>query len=256
MSDSSTAGGDASAVAISIGAVVKRSFAIFFANLVPFGILALILHLPGLLYNLATIDEAMGGLEPTFSTGQIIVSLLSLVLGYLLIGALVYGTVAQLRGQPAGMGLIISKGLSMVLPVIVIAIAVSIITAIGFVLFIVPGVFLVVVYAVVVPAYVVERPGIVGAFKRSWELTKGNRWRVLGILVIFVVILLVVGALVGGVAGVTIAFGGGFSLLALVNYVVGALSAAVMSVGAAVLYHDLRIAKEGVSTDQIAAVFD
>jgi hypothetical protein len=40
------------------------------------------------------------------------------------------------------------------------------------------------------------------------------------------------------------------------NYVLSAISGALMSVAIAVLYHDLRVAKEGVSTAQIAAVFD
>ncbi|NIA71819.1 hypothetical protein HBA54_24795 [Pelagibius litoralis] len=256
MSDSMTGGGVSPAVAISVGAVIKRTFSVFFANLLPFGILALVLHLPGLLYNYMTLDETLSGAGPSFSPGQIVVIVLSLVLSYLLMGAVVYGTVSHMRGRQAGLGEIVSRGLTAVLPIIVIAIAASVIMAVGFALFIIPGIFLGVIFAVVLPAYVVERPGIVGSFKRSMELTKGNRWRVLGILIILFVILAVIGMVIGAVTGFVAVMGTGLGLVAIVNYVISALSSAVVAVAVAVLYHDLRIAKEGVSTEQIAAVFD
>lgn len=253
MSDSTAAGGGDSALAISIGAVVKRSFAIFFANLVPFGILALILLLPNLFFNFALLSPvgvSIGGVE------ILIYIVLYLVLYYLLMGTLVYGTVAQMRGQPASMGLIVSRGLASLLPLVVIAVATVVATLIGFMLLIVPGIFVIVVLSVTIPAYVVERPGIVNSFKRSMELTKGNRWRVLGVLAVLVVIFAVIGFVVSFVTNILAAIGLGLTLGIIANYIVSALTTAIGAVAAAVLYHDLRIAKEGVSTDQIAAVFD
>ncbi len=253
MSDSTAAGGGDPALAISIGAVVKRSFAIFFANLVPFGVLALILLLPNLFFNFALLSPVgvgIGGVQILIYIG------LYLVLYYLLMGTLVYGTVAQMRGQPASMGLIVSRGLASLLPLVVIAVATVVATLIGFVLLIVPGIFLIVVLSVTIPAYVVERPGIVNSFRRSIELTKGNRWRVLGVLVVLVVIFAVIGFVVSFVTNILAAIGLGVTFGVIANYIVSALTTAVGAVAAAVLYHDLRIAKEGVSTDQIAAVFD
>lgn len=252
MSDFSATPAASGRAAFSVGGVLKRSFSTFFANIVPFGILALILYLPTLLYGFATFND----LGAEYSINDVIVNLLSFVLTYILVGAVVYGAVQHLTGQKATIGDIVSRGLSTILPVLVIAILLTIVIGIGFALLVVPGIFLMVVYAVVIPAAVVERPGIVGSFKRSWDLTKGYRWPVLGVLLVLMVILVVVSLLIGGTAGF-LAFGmGNFTALIVVNYLLSAVSGALMSVVVAVLYHDLRVAKEGVSTAQIAAVFD
>lgn len=240
----------------SVGAVIKRSFGTYFANFVPFTVLALIFYLPSLIYGFSTFNDALGGIEPGFSPGQIVIMIVSVVLTYVLVGALVFGTVQHLGGVKVSIGSIISRGLATIGPVIVIAIALSIIIGIGFALLVVPGIFLLVVYAVVVPAAVVERPGIVASFKRSWELTKGYRWPVLGVLLILIVILLVLSLIVGTVAGIVVFTMDSITLIVVVNYLVSAFSGALMAVTIAVLYHDLRVAKEGVSTAQIAAVFD
>lgn len=257
MSDSPMPQPAAGGGAFSVGQVLKRSFSTFFANFVPFCALALILYLPSLLLSFGSMGDLQGGLaSPQYTAADFAVMALSLILSYILIGALVYGTVQHLSGQKAGLGDIVARGLARAVPVIVIAILLSIGVGIGFALLIVPGIFLVVVWSVVIPAAVVERPGIFGSFKRSWELTKGYRWPVLGLLLILFVILLVFSLVTGAAAGFAIFFMDDLALVMVVNYVISALSGAFASVVVAVLYHDLRVAKEGVSTQQIAAVFD
>ena len=256
MSDFSAAQPAPASGTFSVGGVLKRSFSTYFANFVPFTILALILYLPTLIYGFSSIDELETGIASGDPTGDIIIGLISFILTYILVGALVYGTVQYLSGQRPGLGAIVSRGMVTIGPVIVIAFLLSLVLSIGFVLLIVPGIFLTVAYAVVIPAAVVERAGIIGSFKRSWALTKGYRWPVLGILLILVVIIFVVAFLVGAAGGVVVVMTDDFTTLIFVNYVISAFSGALMSVAIAVTYHDLRVAKEGVSTAQIAAVFD
>ena len=258
MSDISAAQPAPGGFQFSVGGVLKRSFSTYFANFVPFSILALIFYLPTLVFGYAA--GFSGGAGVSFEVGteppNVTVMILSLILTYVLVGALVYGTVQHLNGRKVGVGDIIGRGVSRILPVVVIAILFSIAFGIGFALLIIPGVFVMVVWSVAIPASVVERPGIFGAFSRSWNLTKGYRWPVLGILLVLLLILIaftMVTAMVGGLAY----FATDMLLLpVLVNYVISAISGAIMSVVIAVLYHDLRVAKEGVSTAQLAAVFD
>ncbi|MGF1631353.1 MAG: hypothetical protein ACFCUT_17915 [Kiloniellaceae bacterium] len=260
MSDFSTAHAAPGSGTFSVGAVLKRSFSTFFANFVPFCVLALIFYLPTLISGFSTNFSAGGGVEvegiPQYGAGDFAIILLSMVLTYALVGALVYGTVQHLNGRKAGIGEIIGHGFSRIVPVIAIAIIFSIALSIGFLLLIIPGIFLVVVWSVAIPASVVERPGIFGAFSRSWDLTKGYRWPVLGLLLILLAILLGFGLVTGAVAGFVVFSMDSLMLLVIVNYVISAISGTLMSVVIAVLYHDLRVAKEGVSTAQIAAVFD
>jgi len=245
---------------LSVGGVLKRGFSTYFANFVPFTVLALILYLPSLIFGYsASLSFSAGvdvGVMPGYTPIDFAVMLLSAVLTYVLIGALVYGAVQHLNGHKAGVGELISRGLSRVVPVIVIAILFSLALGVGFTLLIVPGVFLVVVWSVAIPASVVERPGIFGAFSRSWQLTKGYRWPVLGIQLVLLVIMLGLSLIVGVVAGIVVFSLDSLTPILVVNYFVQAFSGALMSVVIAVLYHDLRVAKEGVSTAQLAAVFD
>jgi hypothetical protein len=54
----------------------------------------------------------------------------------------------------------------------------------GFVLLVVPGLYLATIWAVIAPAIVVERRGVFDAFGRSRQLVKGNGWPVLRTIVI------------------------------------------------------------------------
>ena len=96
--------------------------------------------------------------------------------------------------------------------------------------------------------------------KRSAELTKGNRWRIFGLLVIVFVIQIVIGVILVSIFGVGMVAGGGVGggsiVFVIFQWLVQAFFAVLYAVIIAVSYQNLRIAKEGGSLDQIAAVFD
>lgn len=113
-----------------------------------------------------------------------------------------------------------------------------------------------------VPAVVVDGLGPIAALRRSSELTVGHRWRVLAVIVLWLLIALVV--LFLAVTAVAAVFSAGATepsssatlLLniagTLLEIVLGGIGASVVAVG----YHDLRIAREGIGSDDIARVFD
>jgi len=63
-------------------------------------------------------------------------------------------------------------------------IVVSVAVSIGFVLLVVPGLYLAVSFMFVVFAIAVEDRGVVAAMRRSWALAAGNRWRLLALMLI------------------------------------------------------------------------
>jgi hypothetical protein len=63
---------------------------------------------------------------------------------------------------------------------------------IGLALIIVPGLFLITIWAVIVPVIVIERSGVLSSFGRSRELVRGHGWHVFGTLVLVYIIMLVV----------------------------------------------------------------
>lgn len=64
---------------------------------------------------------------------------------------------------------------------------VSLLVTIGFILLLVPGVFLAVSYMFVIFAIGVEDAGPIEAMRRSWGLARGNRWRLFALLFIVAV---------------------------------------------------------------------
>jgi hypothetical protein len=63
---------------------------------------------------------------------------------------------------------------------------------IGFWLIIVPGLYLMTIWAVIVPVIVIERSGVLASFTRSRELVRGHGWHVFGTLVLVYIIQIVV----------------------------------------------------------------
>jgi hypothetical protein len=121
------------------------------------------------------------------------------------------------------------------LPLMAVSILFAIGVAIGFLLLIVPGVILLVMWAVVAPVTVLERPGVFAAFGRSRGLVRGNGWAVFGVIVIVVLTVLVVSIAAGLVSS-----GLGSVGRAVVEWVVTAAVAPVSALSASVLYFALR----------------
>ena len=234
-----------------VNSVLIRGFKILARNVVPFGLLALAFTAPPHIYALA-VNQPEEPATTTASTGSLAIFVADILLRYLLTAALVYGTICELRGSHASLRECLSRGLSLVFPVVGVAILVGIATGLATLALIVPGLIVATMLWVAVPVAVVERPGVISSLTRSAVLTKGYRWPVFGVLVtvigLNVVLALLAGSLVAG-ADDTAAF-------LLVSWVVSAIFGAVIAVVSAVSYHDLRVAKEGIGATQIAAAFD
>jgi hypothetical protein len=232
----------------SVGTVLSQAISVFVANLVPFVVLALVLLLPSLIYGLAVLADPTAG----YSAGTFIAVIIQMVLTQLTTAAITFGTVQYLRGQPVGVGEGLARGLSLILPVIGVAILAGLIIGIGTVLLVVPGVIAAVMLWVAIPAAVIERPGVVASLKRSADLTKGFRWSVFGILVIIVV----AGIVIGLILQFIVLSAAGFTAYSIVNWVIQAVFTAFSATAAAVGYYFLRVAKEGADIADIAKVFD
>ena len=88
--------------------------------------------------------------------------------------------------------------------------------------------------------------------RRSSQLTKGHRWKVFGLILLVAVLVSVVVGMIN--LGFELMAG---PILALISgLVLNGIWGAFYAISVVVTYHDLRAAKEGTSTEQIAAVFD
>ena len=126
----------------------------------------------------------------------------------------------------------------------------------GLVLLIVPGVFLAVSFAVYLEGLIIEGTGPIESLGRSWRLVGGERWRLFGVGLSLVIIVVVSVGLVEGLVYLGLVWVAGMDagLADLLASHVGWLLyvPAVAAVGT-VVYLDLRVRKEGLTTAALAA---
>jgi len=120
-------------------------------------------------------------------------------------------------------------------PLVAVSILFGLGVAIGFIFLIIPGLFLLVIWSVVAPVTVLERPGVFHAFGRSRELVRGNGWNVFGVIVL-VFLAVVVVSVAAGIATNSLGSVG----RSLVQWAVNAALAPVTALSASVLYFALR----------------
>lgn len=232
-----------------MGKVVGRTFRVFGRNVVRFGLVALVLFAPAILVELA----AQGAAEDA-GVWRLITGLWN-VLGCLVTAAVTRGTLDVLEGRTAHASAMFGAGFGRGLRVLGASILVSLITVLGLALVVAPG-LIAAAGLYVTSAVVAAEPerSVSASIERSWSLTRGHRWAMLGVAVLFVAFPLAI-VLVQG--GVTEAVGpAGARAAAGLGGVAMTLALTLQAVAAATAYHALRAEKEGLAPAHLGAVFE
>lgn len=250
-----------------MGRVVGRTFSAVGANFVTFYLLGLMLvgaplflmqyGALGALSSAGTLDyasnpSAMFG--PTYFIGL----LLYLIGGFILQAAFTHGAFAHFNGQRAALGDLVATGARFFLVTLAIAILAALGMALGFLLLFVPGLILMTLWAVAVPAAVVERVGAFGALGRSRALTRNHRWAIFGLLVAMGILTYIITLLAQVIAS---AFAGAASVtpmagMAVASALISPVAAIIGAASVSAIYFELRSVKEGIGPEQLASVFD
>jgi hypothetical protein len=165
----------------------------------------------------------------------VFVSLISLVLGTFYQGMVVELVRDVQDGRrDNSVGQLFASVTPVLLTLLAVAFLFGVGVAIGFVLIVIPGLYLMTIWAVTAPVVVIERAGVLRAFSRSHELVRGNGWSVFAVILVVFVGLAIVSALA---AIVTSGLGDVGS--AIVAWVVTAFTQPLSAVTAAVLYYAL-----------------
>jgi hypothetical protein len=245
-----------------IGRVLSKSLEILTGNFPKYLLFGAVIAVPGLLFELtakpqSTINPGVQqALPPSYFGVAIGGFLISIAIGIVVYGvcqsAMIYGAFQDIRGRPFQIGASIRRGLIRFLPVIGAVICAGILIVVGLVLFIVPGVMLLMMFFVIVPVCVVEGLGPIKSLGRSFRLTEGHRWRILAIYLIPVIVIAIINFVLTRHAVISL----NATVVTIITFLVSAIGGSYRAIVNIVTYHDLRAVKEGLDIDQIAAVFD
>ena len=238
---------------IDIGMVVQRGFSVIGRNAVGFLIVSLLLAgLPVFLIQFLVAAQADAANVAGLFVYPVL-WLVSVVFGCLLQATLVRSSILTLDGQEPDVAGSLIGALGLVLPLIGLSILTYVGILLGLMLLIVPGIMLYIAWIVAVPVLIQEEIGVLASLKRSAELTRGSRWRIFGLICIYVVAYAILAG-VGTVAGVA-AIQGSPLAFAGTQALVSSLAALLASAMIASLYIELRTVREGATSQGLAAIF-
>lgn len=168
-----------------IGAVLDEAWTLYTRFFLRFFLLAVVVFIVvNLLY--ALVVEAISSDDDGRAFLLAIVGLATAVVGTTwLQGAFVYAVQDARDGSfDATLGEVFARVSPSIAPLLVAALLAGFGIAVGLVLLIVPGLYLMTIWAVIAPVIVIERLGPFGAFGRSRALVRGFAWKVFAIVVI------------------------------------------------------------------------
>jgi hypothetical protein len=243
-----------------MGEILDTAFSLYRRH---FGALATVsLVCTGLPLVLRLFVEAAGGLFSQLPLA--LLYLLSLVvLSLVATGATVFIVSESYLGRPLSARDALARATPYMGRILVASLLMALVVGLGFMLLVIPGIILGVGLALAIPAVVLE-PGrsASGALSRSWELTRGSRWRIFGLGVTLLVLLYVPVVAISGLVAVLLPRGAGpgfaaSSISTIVALAVGGvvqlfiypLFYCVLTVA----YYDLRVRKEGFDLELLAS---
>ncbi len=279
---------------VTVGSILGRTFSTWWKRMWIFAAatLAVMVPLYALLFALVIAASDVQWAEDMAPMGFTVLLVLGLVV---LACGHTYGAVLHLGGRPVRLGAMLSVafgrffalvGLAFLGAVAYVACAFAVAAAAAlmnmFLGSFVAGLVLVLAllplccvvgtaFSLTIPVMASERTGPITGLRRSWVLTRGRRAALFLSLLVMILVLIAAYIVLMVVATTTFGammrppapssgsdspgFGLAFIVMGLLFLLVQVLVAPLFTLVPAVAYHDVRIEKEGVSTDELARVF-
>lgn len=245
---------------LSVGEILDTSFSLYRRH---FGALATVsLVCTGLPLVLRLFVEAAGGLFAHL-TLALVYFLGLVVLSLIATGATVFIVSESYLGRPLTAREALMRATPYMGRILIASLLMAVVVGLGFLLLVFPGVILAVGLAVAIPAVVLESgQSASGALSRSWELTRGSRWRIFGLGITLFVLLYIPVVAIGGVMAMLIPRGAtaGFGVASTATIVALAIGGVLQLFiyplfycVLTVLYYDLRVRKEGFDLELLAS---
>ena len=245
---------------LTAGEILDTSFTLYRRHFSALATVALVCT--GLPLVLRLFLEAGGGMLSNLMLA-FLYGLSLVVLNLIATGATVFIVSESYLGRPLSAREALHRATPYIGRILVCSMLMAFVVGLGFVLLFIPGVMLAVGLALAIPAVVLEpRSSASGALSRSWELTRGARWRIFGLGLTLLVLLYIPVVAITGLLAVVLprasgeAFGpASFSTVAAIA-IGGVVQMFIYPLFYCVLtvtYYDLRVRKEGFDLELLAS---
>lgn len=241
---------------VDVGTLVGHVFAVWKKHMWLFAGYTLAMVLPAIVVAVAAVTGVIfTGTDGADPDPMAVISMIAVVFPLVMVvvlvdmGGLTYGAIQSMADRPVVFGTMFSVAFRRLFLMIAAGFVAGVLVSLGLVLLLVPGIIALCGLSVVIPVVVAERLGPIEAVKRAWSLTSGYKGTIFGTAVVLWFVSLGLN-LVAAVIGLIPILGTIASLM------IQLLAASLTTIWPAVAYHDLRVAKEGVATDDLARVFE
>jgi hypothetical protein len=242
-------------------AALRRGLGTFVESLGPLLAIAALPAIPMLLFTglVATAELRPAALESWEQADR----WLGIIAGALSTACICHGVAGRQPGEPLRIGASLGGGLRAVWPAIAVTVLTTLGVVLGLVLLIAPGLILLSMTFVAVPAATVEGVGASAALSRSGDLTRDRRLSVLAVAVVGIAVTVGVFAAITAASEihmVAVVEAGGDPHRTQVSWMFASVGAGIVLSAlhgclVAATYLELRLDKEGPAPDTVARVF-
>lgn len=242
----------------SIGGVLDDAVSLYrqaYAKVAPLtAAAALIAAVPGLFLGLRMMRAQTGGIPAMLavfkSPSYWFTYLLILIFHTAVYGALLAALESYIERNELSVGDALATSVSLLPRLLGVALLLAIAVMVGFMLLIIPGIYLSGIYQLALVAVIVERTGVADSFGVSKGLIKGHWWRSVTIVTVGLVIMFVFSLLAGVVNSVVaraVGFGATGLLLgqSVMSLLINVFLMPLIPCFLLCMYHDLKLRHEG-----------
>lgn len=221
-----------------LGEILSEAFRIYRENAANLLVIVAVVVVPLSLVS-AVVSWSFG------VTGLLLGAAIAVVIWAILQAAMLRGAALATIGDPVDVEASYRWGLSRFGSVLLVAVLVGIVVAVGFLLLIIPGFIFLAFLSVSEPALIVENRRGTEAMSRSWNLVRGHFWHALVVILVAYIITLVV-------QGILTAIGGdNWFVRWIFTAIAQIITAPFTALVTVLLYLDLRARTEALTADRL-----
>jgi uncharacterized membrane protein len=234
---------------LSVGEILDVSFTLYRRHFATLGTVAVLCS--GIPVLLSLYIEAAGGVLRNLSF-TLVYYVVFTVLSSIATAATVFVVSESYLGRPLSAKGALQRATPLLSKLIVCSLLLAIVVAFGFMMLMIPGIVLLCGLLLAFPSLVLEGDlSPTGALSRSWSLTRGSRWRMLGLLVTLMILLYA--PMIAFAAIAALIFPSDDILTLAVIGVLQMLLYPLLYCVLTVAYYDLRVRKEGFDLEVLAS---